>query len=175
MTPLSTTSIQIATSKGGLNARQLLDTAQQLFPADALCLYQGTHRAVLAPLREMDLEADWLACTSCVICSDTVELRAEKAAFEDRAACRLVAEGEALPGLEHFAGEKKTTPSETFVRTSRYMLHGPVDSRHAGIQYDPAWGNRPKLTYKEYFSPDNNGWLQLQAGCFAGIAKGGNI
>ena len=175
MTTLHATSIKIATSTSSLDARQLLGIIQQLFPADALCLCQSTHKVVLAPLQDIDLETDWLACTSCIVCSTTAELRAEKGAFEDRAHCRLVLEGEGLVIPEGFVATTENCLAGTFVRKNTYLLHGPIEARHARIHAAPEWGKEPKLAFKEYFSPDSHGWLQFQAGCFAGIAKGGQI
>ena len=163
----------VAISNQPVELQKFLDYIPLLFPNEALCLYQGTHKAILAPLEEIDLQTEWEYCTSCIICTQVAELRVEKPPFAAQGDCRVLVAGGTLPNDTVFANFSQRLFDTLRVRETHYLLHNPINAPCAVVQYPVQYGKKPMLGYREYFAPDENGWLELKAACFAGLARGG--
>jgi hypothetical protein len=124
------------------------------FQDGAICLVEATDRATLQPFSQLP---DLTGCFSVIVCDPKAELRIEKEPFSPNFSYRYIT-------------DSPDEGREVWIRESDYYLRRPIKADHAHLEI--AGGHLAKLRFKEYFSPDDSGWLTLAASRLAGLGQG---
>jgi hypothetical protein len=142
-------------------ASEILEWGARLFEPSAYYLLLATDRVEFRPFSAFD--HNLVGVYSLALCDAQTELWLEKGPFESAAKYRLLQERAASE--EGFKA--------VFQRISAYVPRqkiSPNPKSHAIIEPP---GGSARLIYKEYFSPDGDGWLTLTDARLAGLNTGG--
>ena len=130
----------------------------KIFAPTAIYLLEATDRAALGPLTSFD-DQGWAGCFSLIICDDQAELRLEKEPFATWARARL---------LREYGADARLEKAELcWVRRDQHPLRRPMAAEHAAISLPQA--GEVWLEAREYFQPNDSGWLTRRYLSLAGL------
>jgi hypothetical protein len=157
---LSEVYIKESIVKKDVPVSEALEKYLPLFSENAVYWLLATDRTVFEPLSS--LEKNLAGVYSLTVCDDLRELRLEKGPFESKGRYRFI---------EELDSGETDGARPVYCRTSGYVLRRKIAAKRSPRAVIDYPGSSAKLVYKEYFSPNEGGWLTLTAARLAGLAQ----